>query len=34
MTQQIRLALPNTRPLLHFAQRLDVVGWAPVWVTS
>jgi uncharacterized protein YqjF (DUF2071 family) len=34
MTQQIRLTLPNTRPLLHFAQRLDVVGWAPIWVTS
>jgi uncharacterized protein YqjF (DUF2071 family) len=33
MTEQIRLALPDTRPLLHFARRLDVVGWAPVWVT-
>jgi hypothetical protein len=29
MTQQIGLALPSTQPVLHFARRLDVVGWAP-----
>jgi uncharacterized protein len=28
MTQQIGLTLPDTSPLLHFARRLDVVGWA------
>ncbi len=33
MMRQLRLALPNIRPILHFAQRLDVVGWAPVWIT-
>ena len=27
MTEQIRLALPDTKPLLHFARSLDVVGW-------
>jgi uncharacterized protein len=27
MTQQIGLTLPDTRPLLHFARRQDVVGW-------
>ena len=29
MADQIRLALPNTRPLLHFARFLDVVAWWP-----
>jgi uncharacterized protein len=29
MTQQIGLTLPNIPPLLHFARRLDVVGWTP-----
>jgi hypothetical protein len=29
MTQQIGLTLPDTPPLLHFAQRLEVVGWLP-----
>ena len=32
MAEQIRLILPKTHPLLHFARRLDVVGWAPVRV--
>jgi uncharacterized protein YqjF (DUF2071 family) len=27
MAAQIGLQLPETRPLLHYAQRLDVVGW-------
>lgn len=27
MTDQIGLKLPDTRPLLHFAKRLDVVAW-------
>jgi uncharacterized protein len=27
MTQQIGLTLPDTRPLLHFARRQDVVAW-------
>lgn len=36
MTEQIRLALPDTRPLLHFARRLDVVAWwlQPVEITT
>ena len=29
MTDQIRIALPHTQPLLHFARRLDVVAWRP-----
>jgi uncharacterized protein len=29
MTGQIRLTLPNTKPLLHFARFLDVVAWWP-----
>jgi uncharacterized protein YqjF (DUF2071 family) len=29
MTEQIRLTLPNTRPLLHFARHLDVIAWRP-----
>jgi uncharacterized protein YqjF (DUF2071 family) len=27
MTAQIGLTLPDTKPLLHFARRLDVVAW-------
>jgi uncharacterized protein len=27
MTAQLRLTLPDIQPLLHFARRLDVVGW-------
>jgi len=29
MTEQIRLTLPDTTPLLHFARFLDVVAWWP-----
>lgn len=29
MTRSLGLVLPDTEPLLHFAQRLDVVVWAP-----
>jgi len=29
MTDQIQLALPDTRPLLHFARQLDVIAWLP-----
>ena len=29
MTAQIGLPLPHTRPVLHFARRLDVVAWPP-----
>jgi uncharacterized protein YqjF (DUF2071 family) len=29
MTDQIRLRLPDTRPLLHFARQLEVVAWLP-----
>jgi uncharacterized protein YqjF (DUF2071 family) len=29
MTEQIRLSLPDTKPLLHFARRLDVIAWLP-----
>jgi uncharacterized protein YqjF (DUF2071 family) len=29
MNDQIRLALPDTQPLLHFARRLDVIAWLP-----
>jgi uncharacterized protein YqjF (DUF2071 family) len=33
MTRQIGLDLPLSRPILHFAQRVDMVAWAPAWVT-
>lgn len=29
MTAPLRLALPATPPLLHFARRIDVVAWSP-----
>jgi uncharacterized protein YqjF (DUF2071 family) len=29
MTKQIGLTLPETKPILHFARYLDVVGWLP-----
>jgi uncharacterized protein YqjF (DUF2071 family) len=29
MTGQIRLRLPDSRPLLHFARKLEVVAWLP-----
>ena len=33
MTEQIGLKLPDTAPLLHYAQRLDVLAWPPGKVT-
>jgi hypothetical protein len=30
MANQLRLILPKTAPLLHFARRLDVVAWSTV----
>ena len=29
MADQIRLTLPDTKPLLHFARYLDVIAWLP-----
>jgi uncharacterized protein YqjF (DUF2071 family) len=29
MTEQIGVALPDTPPLLHFSDRLDVLAWPP-----
>jgi uncharacterized protein YqjF (DUF2071 family) len=29
MTAQIGVKLPNKKPTLHFARRLDVVAWLP-----
>jgi uncharacterized protein YqjF (DUF2071 family) len=29
MTNQIHLALPDIKPLLHFARRLEVIAWLP-----
>ena len=29
MTDQIRLTLPDTKPLLHFARQLEVIAWLP-----
>src|SRR5215208_996981 len=29
MTAQIGVTLPGTKPILHFARRLDVVAWPP-----
>jgi uncharacterized protein len=29
MTAQVRVTLPGTKPLLHYARRLDVVAWPP-----
>jgi uncharacterized protein YqjF (DUF2071 family) len=29
MTAQIGVTLPDTKPILHFARRLDVVAWPP-----
>jgi len=29
MTAQIAVALPGSKPLLHFAQELNIVGWLP-----
>lgn len=29
MTEQLGFALPDTKPRLHFADRLEVIGWLP-----
>jgi len=29
MTDQIRLTLPDTNPILHFARHLEVIAWLP-----
>ncbi len=29
MTRQIKVDLPDTEPILHYARRLDVVAWPP-----
>ena len=29
MTEQIGVTLPDTAPLLHFSERLDVLAWPP-----
>jgi len=29
MTEQIGVVLPETEPLLHFSERLDVLAWLP-----
>ena len=34
MTQQIGLELPETGPVLHFSDRLDVLAWSPRRITS
>jgi uncharacterized protein len=34
MTAQIKLSLPDTQPLLHFARYLEVVAWWPQRVRS
>jgi uncharacterized protein YqjF (DUF2071 family) len=34
MTQQIGLELPETRPILHFSKRLDVLAWLPRRIAS
>ena len=34
MTEQIRVPLPDTQPLLHFARYLEVVAWWPQRVRS
>jgi uncharacterized protein YqjF (DUF2071 family) len=33
MTEQIGVALPETAPLLHFSERLDVLAWPPRRIT-
>jgi hypothetical protein len=29
MTEQISVTLPDTPPLLHYSDRLDVLAWPP-----
>jgi uncharacterized protein len=33
MTEQIGVALPETGPVLHFSERLDVLAWSPRRIT-
>lgn len=33
MTEQIGLTLPDTKPLLHFSRKLEVVAWLPQKIT-
>jgi uncharacterized protein len=33
MTEQIGVALPETGPILHFSERLDVLAWSPRRIT-
>jgi uncharacterized protein len=33
MTEQISVALPETGPVLHFSERLDVLAWSPRRIT-
>ena len=34
MTAQVKVKLPDTEPLLHYARRLDVVAWPPRRIDS
>ena len=34
MTEQMRVALPETEPLLHFSRRLDTLAWPPRRIAS
>jgi hypothetical protein len=34
MTEQIGVTLPETAPLLHFSERLDVLAWPPRRIAS
>jgi uncharacterized protein len=34
MTEQIRVTLPETEPLLHFSRRLDTLAWPPRRIAS
>jgi uncharacterized protein YqjF (DUF2071 family) len=34
MTEQIRVTLPQTEPLLHFSRRLDTLAWSPRRIAS
>jgi uncharacterized protein YqjF (DUF2071 family) len=29
MTEQINVSLPASKPLLHFAKELQIIGWLP-----
>ena len=34
MTEQIGVTLPDTDPILHFSERLDVLAWPPRRIVS